>query len=99
MISHGLWERRYGADPEAIGKTIRLDLKTYTIVACWTQEISRQRGTPSLCQPAPTLDDSSLRAAVLVLSRALTLVILALAPKKVNRRNNGRSPWAQAQEA
>jgi putative ABC transport system permease protein len=39
MISRGLWERRYGADPAAIGKTISANLKTYTIVACWTQEI------------------------------------------------------------
>ena len=32
MISRGLWERRYGADAAAIGKTISLDLKSYTIV-------------------------------------------------------------------
>ncbi len=32
MISHSLWERRYGADQAAIGKTISLDLRGYTIV-------------------------------------------------------------------
>jgi predicted permease len=25
MLSHGLWERRFGSDPEIVGKTIRLD--------------------------------------------------------------------------
>ena len=32
MISYSLWARRYGAGPAAIGKTISLDLKSYTIV-------------------------------------------------------------------
>ncbi len=32
VISHGLWERRYGSDPKIEGKTISLDLRNYTIV-------------------------------------------------------------------
>jgi predicted permease len=32
VISHRLWERRYGADQAVIGKTIGLDLVRYTIV-------------------------------------------------------------------
>ena len=32
VISDGLWKRRYGADPDAIGKKFRLDNDLYTIV-------------------------------------------------------------------
>jgi predicted permease len=32
VISQGLWQRRFGGDPQIIGKTIKLDLKPYTIV-------------------------------------------------------------------
>jgi putative ABC transport system permease protein len=32
IISHGLWERRYGADPQVAGKTIGLNQRRFTIV-------------------------------------------------------------------
>ncbi|HXA52803.1 MAG TPA: ABC transporter permease [Candidatus Acidoferrum sp.] len=32
MISHNLWINRFGGDPAAIGKTVTLNLKPYTIV-------------------------------------------------------------------
>ncbi len=32
IASHGLWERRLGADPNAIGRTLTLDGKPYTLV-------------------------------------------------------------------
>ncbi|HVU24024.1 MAG TPA: ABC transporter permease [Opitutus sp.] len=32
VLSHDLWQRRYAADPAALGRTIRLDSEAYTIV-------------------------------------------------------------------
>ncbi|HSF22798.1 MAG TPA: ABC transporter permease [Blastocatellia bacterium] len=32
IISSGLWQRRFGSDPEIAGKTVKLNDKTYTIV-------------------------------------------------------------------
>jgi len=32
VLSHGLWERRFGFDPQIVGKTISLDLKPFTVV-------------------------------------------------------------------
>jgi predicted permease len=32
VISHALWKRQYGADPQAVGRTIRLDGHPFTIV-------------------------------------------------------------------
>ena len=32
VISHGLWQRRFGGDPSAVGKTLALDGQTYAVV-------------------------------------------------------------------
>ncbi|MGH9792891.1 MAG: ABC transporter permease, partial [Candidatus Acidiferrales bacterium] len=32
LITHGLWQRRFGADPAIVGKTIRLNELQYTVV-------------------------------------------------------------------
>ncbi len=32
MLSHGLWQRRFGSDPDIVGKTIRLDAADTTVV-------------------------------------------------------------------
>ena len=32
VISYGLWQRRYGGDPNLIGRTVTLDTKPYTII-------------------------------------------------------------------
>lgn len=32
VISHGMWQRRFGGDPAVLGKTIRLDDEPYTII-------------------------------------------------------------------
>lgn len=32
LISHGLWQQRYGANPNTVGRTLTVDGKTYTII-------------------------------------------------------------------
>lgn len=32
LVSHGLWERRFGADPNLVGQTLRLNDESYTVV-------------------------------------------------------------------
>src|SRR5262245_23987654 len=37
VISHGLWQRRFGADPSIIGRTITLDQEQRTVVGVMAQ--------------------------------------------------------------
>ncbi|HEV3469186.1 MAG TPA: ABC transporter permease [Pyrinomonadaceae bacterium] len=32
LVKHTLWQRRFGSDPDIVGKTVRLDGKSYTVV-------------------------------------------------------------------
>ncbi len=32
ILSHGLWQRRFGSDPNLVGKTVRLDGRSYLVV-------------------------------------------------------------------
>ena len=38
VVSHGLWQRRLGSNPAAIGRTITLNEETYTIVGIMPEE-------------------------------------------------------------
>src|SRR5262245_28491588 len=46
VISHGLWRRRFGADPAVIGKTLSLNAYNYTVVGVAPSEFTgTTRGT------------------------------------------------------
>jgi putative ABC transport system permease protein len=60
VISHGMWERRYGSDRAAIGKTIGLDLKTYTIVGVLPAGFQGLSGPADVWLPAHVLSGSDL---------------------------------------
>ncbi|HEY7183429.1 MAG TPA: ABC transporter permease, partial [Blastocatellia bacterium] len=46
VISHGLWRRRFGADPAVIGKTVSLNAYRYTVVGVAPSEFAgTTRGT------------------------------------------------------
>src|SRR2546426_937580 len=38
ILSHGLWQRRYGGDPNIVGKSIRLDNLPHTVVGVMSPE-------------------------------------------------------------
>jgi len=32
LLGHGLWQRQFGADPEVVGRAVRLDEQSYTVI-------------------------------------------------------------------
>ena len=51
MIGHGVWQRRYGSDPNVIGKTISLNKVALTIVGVLPEGFKGQRGTAEIWVP------------------------------------------------
>src|SRR5918996_1206054 len=47
LISYGTWQRRFGADPNAVGKSIMLDDKAYTVIGVLPESFAHQ-GPPPL---------------------------------------------------
>jgi putative ABC transport system permease protein len=39
VLSHGLWRSRFGGDPNIIGKTIKLNLRAYTVIGVLKPEV------------------------------------------------------------
>jgi hypothetical protein len=54
MISHNLWVNRYGADPGAIGKTVTLNLKVYTIIGVAPADFRPLSGAADVWLPVHT---------------------------------------------
>jgi predicted permease len=40
IVSHGFWQRRFGSDPEFLGKTIQLNQRTYTVIGIMPAKFS-----------------------------------------------------------
>jgi putative ABC transport system permease protein len=55
LISHGMWERRYGADAAIVGKTISLDLRRYRVVGVLPAGFQGLSGPADVWVPAHTL--------------------------------------------
>ncbi|HKY06409.1 MAG TPA: ABC transporter permease, partial [Blastocatellia bacterium] len=40
ILSHGFWQRRFGADPAVLGKTLSIESQTYTIIGVMGRDFS-----------------------------------------------------------
>jgi hypothetical protein len=60
ILSHNLWQRRFGGDPSVIGKTIELDREKYTVIAVMPGEFQLPTGC-DVWTPLD-IDDESLRS-------------------------------------
>ena len=68
IISHGLWERRFGADPSAIGRTIELDRKSWTIVGVGPRGFRGLSGQADVFLPVATVASELARPGTSMLS-------------------------------
>jgi putative ABC transport system permease protein len=51
ILSHGLWERRFGSDPSVVGRTVRLNREDYVIAGVMPAEFRLLGFTPQLWTP------------------------------------------------
>ncbi len=59
IVSHGLWQRRYGSDPNIVGRDIQLDGEKYRVVGVMPGGFQFLQGTVGLWVPA-TLNSQQL---------------------------------------
>jgi putative ABC transport system permease protein len=51
ILSHGLWERRFGSDPSIIGRTVRVDREPYVVVGVMPADFQLLGFTPQMWTP------------------------------------------------
>src|SRR5215469_10178480 len=51
ILSHQLWERRFGSDPKIVGSTVRLDRETYTVIGVMPAKFNLMGYIPQLWTP------------------------------------------------
>ncbi|MGH7702752.1 MAG: ABC transporter permease, partial [Gemmatimonadales bacterium] len=63
LLSDGLWQRRFGADPDVVGKVLRLDGESYTVVGVMPRRYRLEIYGPQLWTPLVFPAESTLPAA------------------------------------
>jgi len=64
VVSYGLWRRRFGADPRLVGRTIKLNMRSFTVIGVAPAEFRgvRRGMSPDVYVPiAPKPDDLNNR--------------------------------------
>ena len=51
ILSHGLWERRFGSDPSIVGRTVRVDREDYVVVGVMGADFQLLGFTPQMWTP------------------------------------------------
>jgi putative ABC transport system permease protein len=51
VISHGLWQRRFAADPALVGRTMRINGESHTVVGIAAPDYAMTRFAPQLWMP------------------------------------------------
>jgi putative ABC transport system permease protein len=63
ILSHALWERRFGSDPSVVGRTIRLDREHYTVIGVMPTSFRLMGFLPELWTPLVITPDDRTAAA------------------------------------
>jgi putative ABC transport system permease protein len=63
MISHGLWTRRFGADPTVVGRTFRINATQYTVTGVLPRGFRGLSGNADVWVPLAAFEPSQLTQA------------------------------------
>ncbi len=73
ILSHGLWQRRFGADPEVVGKTIAINGSSSTVIGVMPPEFEFPSEDVELWAPSGLLADRMQNRAVHTLTTVARL--------------------------
>jgi putative ABC transport system permease protein len=62
IISHGLWQRRYGQNPNLVGQTLKLDSQNYRVIGVMPPEFRFPNSEVEMWAPLSLTTDSSSRS-------------------------------------
>ena len=91
LLSHGLWQRRYGSDPQILGQPVNLDSENYTVVGVMPQRMSfldqspRDLWTPLSFPPDGFTEDTRTLHFLRVVGRLKDRVTVEQAQSDVSR--------------
>ncbi len=79
IVSHGFWQRRLGSSPDAVGQTVSLDSRTYTVAGVMPADFDYPLATELWAPLAMTPQEKNQRAlrTLLVLGRLRPQVTVA----------------------
>jgi putative ABC transport system permease protein len=86
VLSHDFWQRRFGGDPAAVGKVVRLDDEAYTIVGVMPASFAFPSATPELWLPlrVPTGGVDRMSRYLMVVGRLRPGVSLSEANQEIS---------------
>src|SRR5881397_979546 len=61
LLGHGVWQRSFGGDTGIVGRTVRLDTRTYTVVGVLPAGFRGLTGTAEIWVPVMTQNSDELR--------------------------------------
>ena len=91
LLSHGLWQRRYGSDPQILGQPVNLDGENYAVVGVMPQRMSfldqspRDLWTPLSFPPDGFTEDTRALHFLRVVGRLKDRVAVEQAQSDVSR--------------
>jgi putative ABC transport system permease protein len=89
MLSHSLWQSRFGADPSVVGRTINLDDRRYTVIGVLPPELEIARWADLWLPLGAYPDDltSHIHHGFVAIGRLKPVVTLAQARDEITRLN------------